>query len=320
MIWDEGESGDECPHERENENDKPALLKNVSDIKTWVDFADVLHLSHNPIEKTTGILEWSPLFYAIVANNAHVTKYLLENGADSKEMTVVPEGHELYDIRNHSPIHLVMRSGHGDSGKKIFDLLMQHGADPFVCQRETGAPGEFFDPFACGCLNRNNEMLLHYMQTVYDKYKKIPYRFSNDGTHFRDSNATMAAMFQCSEEVIKELLWRGAPFSTKNDMGCGTLQSYCVLPKLWQVSADTYVLDLLKEGGKITPKQINAPLFDLGKDSKASMRMLLSVAYWGCLLRIPKIKDDPKAQGIFKMAGGTALHCAVYRDKPTVRK
>lgn len=281
----------------------------VSQIQEWPAFAAALELRGGPLEKTTGDIQWSPLLFAVIANNHHITKFLLENGANPNEVVEVPVGHAGYEVRAYTPLHFVMRGCFGEPGKKILSLLMKHGANPFICQYHKG---QYFDPFGCGIVRRNNEMLMFYMQCVFDQHGH-PTNFHKKHSHFGDSNAVAAVIFQVSTEVIGEMIRRGAIFSTKNDYGCGVVQSYAIMSKIFQQSVDTDGLQLLIDQCIITKKHINAPLLN---PSKIGMKMFYNLVFFLSYWDHKAVRDDGKAQFIYKMAGGTALHAAIERDKP----
>lgn len=285
----------------------------LSKVQTWEEFRDLLMLppAHDPWQKTNGLLQWYPLTFAVIANNVHVARFLLsrpkEIGASVSQLAAIPPGHPLEAHHNYSLLHWVMKSGHGDNGRELFDLLYNDGkgADPYFLYKRRHTKRLFFDPFARGTNFRNNEMLLHYMSRVKPKFGAI-------ADHFRDRNDTLAALFQCSPEVIRECIKQGARYDTLNDFGAGTLQVYAITPQSLQDTSSTNTLDILFEANKITTTHVNAPQFQM---HSIKWFMLYNLLYAGCRL---DFISNPKYVGVYHLSGGTALHSAIYRDKPSL--
>jgi len=280
----------------------------LSKVETWEEFRDLLMLppTQDPWQKTDGSLEWYPLTFAVIANNVHVARFLLrrpkEIGANLNQLATIPHGHSLEAHYNYSLLHWVMKSGHGDKGKELFDLLYDNGADPYLLYPRRGTKKLWYDPFARATNSRNNHMLLHYMSRVKPKFDAI-------GDHFRDRNDTLAVLFQCSPEVIRECIKQGARFDKRNDFGAGTLQVYCITPKELQDTSNHEILNILFEANKITTKHVNDRQWQM---HTPKWFVLSNLMYVGCRLGII---TNPKYVTAYHLTGGTALHAAVYKDK-----
>eukprot|EP00398_MALV-I-01_sp_L67-1_P000299 gene299-47_t len=272
-------------------------------LDTWQAFAKEFKLDvGKPLKKSGGIYNWPPLIWAVMAMNVPVVKFLIEQKANVMErIPANKKAHTHYtDL---APMHLVMQCGSGKDSIAIVDMLLDAGADPY--QYAKMKPYPFYDPLSAGILTLREDLVLHYM-------KKVEPRFMNFSDHFGGRNECFCVT-RSSYTITKAFIEAGVEFISKNKFAMGALQLFCVSPKQVQTATDVRVLDLLLEHNKIG--DLDAPMFNFDKgfsSGKATYHLLYG------LCRMGLCKSNQVFQLVYKNAGGTALHMAVYRDKPTV--
>eukprot|EP00398_MALV-I-01_sp_L67-1_P000713 gene713-648_t len=281
------------------------VLRNLPEIehrrqlKTWDGFATAFKFDFGkPLQPSCGSLH-PPIIYAAMSNNLEVLKHVISCKADVNHPMVADGKYTGY-----TPLHLVMRNSFGDTGMAMVDLLLDYSADPYRCSRGLGFTSKGFrDPLSLGISNGNVEMVTHYCHKVKPKFAQLSDQFG--GTN--ELYAITKGIF----EIVQRFIEHGAEFKSRNAFGMGTLALFS--PKDFQ-ETDLRVLDILYEAGKLG--DLNAQNDNLYGYSP-SVPKLVYYSLWNLRNR-GYLKQFGLAGLIFAVGGGTALHCAVFRDKPDV--
>eukprot|EP00400_MALV-I_sp_L67-5_P000867 gene867-1135_t len=287
------------------------ILKDLKDLDTrpkydtWPTFSKAFKFDEaKPLKKCGGKHNFAPLFYAVMSNNFPIVQYLICQKADVN-MALPQNLRTAY--RGNTPLHIVMRIGYGESGKNIFNALIDGKADPYKFSWGGGLwmAGKFLkptfrDPFTASLDSFNSEMAVHYMQ-------KVKTNWLAKADHFSMTNEIYAGGIGVYEIVLKALE-HGATFQSLTPPGFNTLGMYVLWTKEYQYPNDVRVLDLLYDKGML--RNINATVhFETGFDS------VITRIVWH-LRNMGFLKSMPIADLFYWCAYTSYLHCAVYRDKP----
>ena len=198
-------------------------------LDSWQTFAKAFRLHiDQPLKKSDGVLNLSPLVWAVLANNHVVVKYLLECNANITERAVVRK--KVFFFYNRSSLlHLIMHVGHGESGKAIFDALLAAGCDPYQC-RETTFSRPWGDPTIAAFYSQNVEMIRHYMSKVKPKFCSY--------SHWIGGCNGMYAMSFGNYEIIREFDRLGAKFERRTMFGHDSIGAFVGIEKEKQPVAD----------------------------------------------------------------------------------
>eukprot|EP00398_MALV-I-01_sp_L67-1_P000714 gene714-649_t len=272
--------------------------------KTWAEFSSAFKLERYTFDKPSMGAKQTPLIYATIANNFEVVEHIISQKANVNDIFKIHDTHALSSMYSgYAPMHLIMRNGSGEAGKKIFDTLMQFNADPYQYSRGQGSKA-WRDPLSLGISAGNTEMCRHYM-------KRVAPRFLSPSDHFGGANE-LYAVAKGSPEIVQMFIDFGATFKSRNKLGLGVLAIFCMCAKDFQIKTDCRLLDILHDSGKLG--DLNVQLMD--SQGWTSTRVMFLVAWH--LRRRGFLKTHALVRAMYCVGGGTALHAAVFRDKPQV--
>ena len=187
-----------------------SCLENRPKLDSWQKFAQAFKLDvDKPLQKSGGVLNFSPLIWAVLANNAVVVKHLINCNADVTDTVIVKKG--LYFLyRGSSLFHLSLLVGHGIEGKAIFDALLAAGSDPHECREKT-LGRKWGDPTAAALYALNVEMYQYYISKVTPNFSSY--------THFIGCTIDMGATAFGNYEIVCACDQLGARFERKTIFG-----------------------------------------------------------------------------------------------------
>jgi len=284
----------------------PGAESHAETMNTWAKFSAAFRFDPGkPLATIDGAL-FSPFMYAVMANNLPVVRKLLNLKASVKEFM----HHSASSYQGYSPMHLIMKNGHGSDGTEIFDLLLKNGADPYHHARS--AKGVWHrDPLCTGVSVENVEMVKHYLEKVGPKFSHMAdqYKGRNDIFAVAKGNYEIVKLFHNYEDRDGEKL---CEFQSKNIFGMDALSAFILAPKDFQFNTDIRVLDLLYDHkllGDLDRKVFNP----------SGLNAVIQNTMWH-LKNKGFFKTNVKLQNVYNVFGGTPLHAAVYRDKPEAIK
>eukprot|EP00398_MALV-I-01_sp_L67-1_P000015 gene15-555_t len=282
------------------------LLKNLPSLDTrpqydsWSKFANAFQLNaEKPLQKVGGKHNCIPLIYAVIANNFPVVKYLIELKSNVNETIGKARG---TTCRGYAPLHFNMKVGHGESGRKIFDLLISAGADPYQYSYGGSMLRKAFyrDPLTVGIAAYNQEMCIHYLNAVQVNFLQYADKFGSANEHFIASKGLYA--------VFMEALQHGATFQSRNPFGVGALGMCSITSRENELRCDIRVFDELHQRGLL-------PNLDEICHNQSRRTFLI----YGSIFHLRNsgfLKSKAMAKVIYSIFQGTYLHIAVYGDKP----
>ena len=204
-------------------------LENRPKLDSWQKFAQAFKLDvDKPLQKSGGVLNFSPLIWAVLANNAVVVKHLINCHADVTEKSTVKKG--LYFFYNRSSLfHLNLFVGHGTEGKAIFDALLAAGSDPHECM-EKAFGRKFGDPTSGSIYALNVEMYKYYLSKVTPNFSSY--------THWIGTTLDLGATAFGNYDIVCTSDQLGATFERKTIFGQDKISVFVGCDKEMQPVAD----------------------------------------------------------------------------------
>jgi len=281
---------------------------------TWEDFCFAFKLDPSDHRKKCGgKYNWCPLVWAVLSCNLPITRYLIKEvgvGDDVNARLKVKKGVQVVGS-GMTLMHTICKIGlDGSCAPDIFDLLLEGKADPY-CFTERNPGEKFQDPLAVAIVFVNPEIAKHYL-------KRVKPNFLNPSDGFGGRNESLVVGVNGQLSLVKAFHEAGCTFKSRNNFGFSPLGLFCIAPKEVQHTYDLEVLDYLKDNNLLG--DINGPQFNFSKGAtppvKKSGKVIYNLLYYLC--KAGFLKNNNLFQGIYKIAGGTCIHAAVFRDKPIV--
>ena len=289
---------------------EPIILRDLPGVEdrrkfsTWHEFAKVFKIDVSAPLARIDDQGWFPLAYATMANNLPVVLHLLSCKADVNQR-VFPSNRTFY--RGFTPMHIIMRNGQGEDGKRIFDALLDAKADPYAYSYGGGRRGKptYRDPLLVGVTRYSLEMSVHYMNRVKPN-------LTARADQYNSTNENFMAM-KGHWPMFQEFLKHDPSFKPTHALGFNALHGFIVMPKEYQYATDTRILDVFHERG------VSGDLDRTCHSTREENRMLFTVlSIVSRLRRWGFLKNNGAAKFVSAAFCGSAFHLAVYRDKPEV--